>query len=262
MTMEHRDRILVVDDEKTIRTVIGEALRRKGYAVETVANADEALHACEQSVFQLALIDLKMPGKMDGIGLLQEIGRRWSQTIVIVLTGYGTLDSAITAIREGAYDYIPKPGNLSQIVESVERGLAKSREEATREQMIDHLEEMLRDLKRQSKSSRSELTPSERFFETTTLKIDRQRRLVVRDGKELLLTAAEFDLLEYLARNPERVVNARELIKAIQGYDLSEAEARPLVRVQIQRLRRKLEDSPKRPRYILNVRGKGYRFAG
>jgi DNA-binding response OmpR family regulator len=260
--MDNRGTILVVDDEKTIRTVVGEALRRKGYTTQSAANADEALRLCEQLTFDLALIDLKMPGKLDGLGLLKEISRRWPATVVIVLTGYGTLDSAIAAIREGAYDYIAKPGNLAQIVESVERGLAKRREEAAREEMIDQLEVMLRGLKRQSKLPRSELPPAERFFESPGLKIDRQRRLAVRDGKELTLTAAEFDMLEYLARNSDKVVTAAELIKAIQGYDLSEPEARPLVRVQIQRLRRKLEDHPDHPRYILNVRGRGYRFTG
>lgn len=260
--METRGNILVVDDEKTIRTVVGEALRRKGHATQLAANAAEAVRLLEQSSFDVALIDLMMPGKLDGLGLLKEISRRWPQTVVIVLTGYGTLDSAIAAIRQGAYDYIPKPGNLAQIVESVERGLAKRRGEAARAEMIGQLEEMLRGLEHQSHMPRADVPPAERFFESPTLKIDRQRRLAVRNSEELSLTAAEFDLLDYLARNAGKVVTASELIKATQGYDLTEAEARPLVRVQIQRLRRKLEENPDHPKHILNVRGLGYRFAG
>lgn len=252
--------ILVVDDEKTIRTVVSEALRRKGHIAQLAANADDALRLLEYSSFDLALIDLKMPGKLDGLGLLNEMSRRWPQMVVIVLTGYGTLDSAIAAIRQGAHDYILKPVDLAQIVASVERGLAKRGEEAAREDMIDRLEEMVRGLRRQSTAPRAERSPSEWSFDSPALKIDHRRRLAIRNGEELSLTAAEFDLLEYLARNVERVVTAAELIKATQGFDVSEAEARPLVRVQIQRLRRKLEENPDHPRHILNVRGVGYRF--
>jgi two-component system KDP operon response regulator KdpE len=101
-----------------------------------------------------------------------------------------------------------------------------------------------------------------RFIQTPALTIDRQKRLVVKDGKPLMLTSTEFDLLDFLASQPERVVTAQELIRAVQGYEISENDARPIVRVHIRRLRQKLEENPDQPGYILNVRGKGYRFVG
>ncbi len=261
-TEEHNERILVVDDEKTIRTVIGEALQSAGYRVQTAANADHALQACLADPIDLALVDMRMPGSMDGMGLLREIHRQWPQMVVILLTAYATLDSAITALREGAYDYLVKPASLVQILETVERGLAKRREEARRQQLIARLEETMMELRREARVAPPEVTATDRFIQTPTLMMDRQKRIVVRGDNEIALTATEFDLLDYLLRNCERVISASELIRAVQGYDLVEADARPILRVHIQRLRQKLEDDPERPRYILNVRGRGYRFAG
>lgn len=255
------EHILVVDDEENLCAIITDALSSHGYQVRTASNPQDALRACEQTVFALALIDLKLPGPMDGIGLLTEIHKRWPQIIVIVMTGYGTLDSAIAALRQGAFDYLTKPASIAQIIESAERGLAKRRDDMRRGKLIANLETTLSELKSHNSSGQTELA-ADRLIRTETLVIDRRKRLVVRDNQSLELTPTEFDLLEYLARNANRVVTARELVKVIQGYDLAEMDARPLVRVHIQRLRQKLEDDADNPRFILNVRGKGYRFVG
>ncbi len=253
--------ILVVDDEKPIRVVVADALEAQGYHVEAVASSAEALRACEHTAFDLALVDLKLPGPMDGLGLLKELRRRNPPMIVIVLTGYGSLDSAIAAMREGAYDYLTKPASMALIVASVHRGLSKRQEEARQEQLISHLEETLRELKRESRMERaSVLSEPDRFVQTPRLVIDRQKRLVVLDDQLIELTPTEFDLLDYLATHSDHVVTASELIHAAQGYDLADADARPIVRVHLQRLRRKLGDDPKEPCIIQNVRGKGYRF--
>ena len=92
--------------------------------------------------------------------------------------------------------------------------------------------------------------------------VDRQKRLVVCDDEPVTLSATEFDLLDYLMRHSQRVVTARELIREVQGYDVAEVDARPIVRVHIPSLRQKLRDDSEQPRYIANVRGKGYRFVG
>lgn len=259
--MDRAERILVVDDEKVIRTVIADALEGKGYAVQTAANAEQALRQFEESFFDLALVDLKMPGALDGLQLLERVHARWPATTVIVLTGYATLDSAITALRHGAYDYLAKPATMAQIVESVARGLAKRRDEQRRDHLLTQLEDTLHELKREQNPA-APVSSAERFRQFDQLTIDRQKRIAVRDGEPLALTATEFDMLDHLARHADRVVSARELVKATQGYELMEPDARPLVRVHIQRLRQKLEQDPENPRYILNVRGKGYRFAG
>jgi DNA-binding response OmpR family regulator len=252
--------ILVVDDEDTIRTIITDALTQHGHNVQSAATSEQALRLCETTAFDLVLLDLKIPGAMDGLDLLKMIRRRLPQTVVIMLTGYGTLDSAITALRAGAFDYLTKPVSTAQIVESVERGLEKHREELRRQELVTHLEATLQALKGAAVSTAPPL--DQRFTHTATLTIDRQKRLVVRGDELIELTATEFDILDYLARAADRVVTASELVKATQGCDVMEQDARPMVRVHIQRLRQKLGDDPERPRYILNVRGKGYRFIG
>ncbi|MCL5952466.1 MAG: response regulator transcription factor [Chloroflexi bacterium] len=259
---ERTERILVVDDEKTIRTVIAEALQSFGYRVQTASNADLALKACLAESFDLALVDMRMPGSMDGMGLLGEMHRQWPEMVVILLTAFASLDSAITALRQGAYDYLVKPVSLAQIKETVERGLAKRREQVRRQELIARLEETMKELKRETRVPSVDLNGNERFVQTSTLMMDRQKRIVVRGAQEIALTATEFDLLDYMLRNCDRVISASELIRAVQGYDLIEVDARPILRVHIQRLRQKLEDDLEHPRYVLNVRGKGYRFAG
>lgn len=255
-------RILIVDDEDTLRTVLCEALESRGYQARGARNAEEAQRALEQGAVDLALVDLKLPGPMDGLGLLERILNVSPDTVVIMLTAYGTLDSAVAALRHGAYDYLTKPASIPLIVETVERGLAKKREGQRRRQIIAQLESTLEELKRDGAAAASPSQDAGRFVKTSTVMIDRQKRLAVRGDQPIALTATEFDLLDYLAQHADRVVTAREIVKEIQGYDLAEADARPIVRVHIQRLRQKLEDDPAAPRYILNVRGKGYRFVG
>ncbi len=259
---DHAASILVVDDEKTIRAVVSEALENHGFRVSAAGSADQALGVCAQQSFDLVIADLRMPGSMDGMDLLVELHRRYPDTVVIMLTAFATLDSAISALRQGAYDYLVKPISLAQIIETVERGLAKRREEIRRRELITQLEETMQALKRESRSAQAEMSTAGRFVQTPTLIVDRQKRIVVRGNESIGLTATEFDLLDYLACNSDRVVTARELIRAVQGYDLAEADARPILRVHIQRLRQKLEEDSEHPRYILNVRGKGYRFTG
>lgn len=254
-------RVLIVDDEETFAAVLGEALTARGLDVRAARNAEEAERALARQTFDLALVDLKLPGRTDGLGVLEQILQRAPETVVIMLTAYGTLDSAVAALRRGAYDYLTKPASIPTIVESLERGLAKKREEQRRQQIIAQLESTLEELKREGLPADG-LPAAGRFVKTSTLMIDRQKRLAVRGDQPIALTATEFDLLDYLAQHADRVVTAREVVKAIQGYDLSEGDARPIVRVHIQRLRQKLEDDPNAPRFILNVRGKGYRFVG
>jgi DNA-binding response OmpR family regulator len=260
--MESTENILVVDDEETIRIVVADALQDRGYSVQAVANAEQALQACAETAFDLALIDLKMPGTMDGMGLLAEIRRRSSKMVIIVMTGYGTLESAVAALRQGAHDYIAKPASLAQIIESVQRGLAKKHEDVRRQQLIEDLEQTLHKLKQDGNSSSADATTPGSLAHQNLLTMDRHMRTVRKNDEELGLTATEFDLLDYLMTHEDRVVMASELAKEILGYELDEPDARPIVRVHIQRLRQKLDDDPVQPRYILNVRAKGYRFIG
>jgi two-component system alkaline phosphatase synthesis response regulator PhoP len=239
--MSIQKRILIVDDEESIRAVIAEGLHMYGYYTQTAENPDVALAQLQTESFDLALVDLKMPGSMNGLQLLAEMRRRCPQMRTIVLTGYATLDSAIVALREGASDYIRKPAEIQEILTGVQRALAEKTKSAPSEKSADD--------------------PT-RFLQTTRLFIDRYKHLAILDGKNLHLTPIEFAMLEYLVAHADRVISASELVRAAQNYDLHEADARSLIRVHIQHLREKLGDNGRNPRFILNLRGRGYRYVG
>lgn len=226
-------KILVVDDEETIRVTVSAALKKHGFETITAIDAVQALLALEQNVFDVAILDLKLPGSMDGVDLLTEIRMRKPETIVIMISAHATLDSAIVALRQGAFDYLLKPFTMSQLVERVEHALAKRREPAL------------------------PVAGS-----ATGVHIDPQQRTVTKDGAAIMLSATEFDILTYLANNSQRVVSASEVMREVQGYELEEMDARTILRVHIQRIRQKLGDDPENPRHIQNIRSKGYRFVG
>lgn len=253
--------ILVVDDHPSIQITIGDALKEHGYQVVAVSNGAAALNACKSHHFDLALIDLRMPGSMDGLSLLKQLRTSYAHMALIVLTGYATLDSAITALREHAQDFLIKPASLDQVLSSVERALSRSRIENQRQHIVTQLEQMLNEYGRET-GSMPMPTLSADDSKLPRLRLDSKKRVAYRNSDVLELTPTEFDLLEFLMQQRDRVVTAHELVRAVHGYDLVESEARPLIRVHIQRLRKKIEDSPDQPQYILNVRSKGYRFIG
>lgn len=120
--------ILVVDDEVNIRFFLEEILTRDGYRVVTAENGEQALQRMEGEEFDLALIDLRMP-KLDGLGLLAQLRQRTPDTVVIILTAHGTLNTAVEALRQGAYDYQLKPCQATELRASVQRGLNKRKAE-------------------------------------------------------------------------------------------------------------------------------------
>ena len=232
-------RVLIVDDEETIRVTVSAAMRRAGFETQTAADAVQAMELLERHSFDLAFLDLRLPGAMDGVALLSEIRSRSPETEVIMISAHATLESAIAALRLGAFDYLLKPFTMFQLVEIAERAMAKRRE-----------------AKRVASGETTEGT------EMPRIRVDRLQRMVFHDGKPVTLSATEFDILVFLMDHSDRVVSASELMRAVQGYDIDERDARTIVRVHIQRIRQKLGDDPDNPHYIQNVRGKGYRFNG
>jgi DNA-binding response OmpR family regulator len=255
--------ILVVDDDEAIRRVLMDILGAQGYLVFQASNSDNAAFLFKQRSFELALIDYQMPGgSMDGLELLGWVRQYYPQTDVIMMTGFATLDSSILALRRGAYDYLIKPITLSMVVESVQNCMQKRQAEAERLRLIAQMEAMLNQLKGQQAGSAAEALPDDRILETPDLIIDRKKRIVVHHGRPVTLTSTEFDILDYLASHAERVVMSSELIQAVQGYNVDEVDARPIVRVNVRRLRQKVEEDPNHPEHILTVRTHGYRFVG
>lgn len=228
---------LVVDDEEPIRLVLAGALRKVGHAVVTAASGEEALERLREAFFDLAVVDLKLGGRVDGLKVLEAIRWRWPETAVVILTGHGTLESALAAIREGVDGYLLKPAEPDEVRRVAQEALARRKRLAGVE------------------------TKSAAALQYGGLSADPDRHLATLDGRPLDLTPGEFRLLVYMMQNSSRVIPPRELVKVAQGYDCDdEREARELVKWHVHRLRRKIEPDPANPKYILNVRGVGYTF--
>ena len=119
--------ILVVDDDMSVRTTFSSVLRQEGYRVTAVKNGYEAIKAIDEESFDLALVDLRMPG-MDGIEVLEKIKTRRPQTRVIIFTGYGSITTAVEAMRKGATDYLNKPFSPHELKAGVKKALENGRD--------------------------------------------------------------------------------------------------------------------------------------
>jgi DNA-binding response OmpR family regulator len=252
-----RAKILVVDDEPAIRSGLATILETANYRVEAVESGESALATLEQRDFDLALLDIRMPG-MSGVELMQHIKERWPHIAVILLTGYGSLDSAIAAVRAGAADYLLKPSGAETIRDSVAQALKRTVHERQREELIERLRE---GLSRIDDSFRTSTADAGRMLEIGDLSLDERRHEARRGDESLDLTPTEFDLLAYLMRNPERAIGHQELVREVQGYEAEVWEARELIKYHIHTLRQKVEPDPSAPHYIHTVRGVGYKLA-
>lgn len=267
--MDYTARVLVVDDEQHVRVTLKEVLSREGYEVLTAGSGQEALRLMEDTDVDLVMVDLKMEG-MDGLMLMGEIKQRWPEAVLIVLTGYATLDSALRALRYGAHDYLLKPCSPEDIKRSVRGGLEKRWREVRRKDLLAQIEAGVRELTAEGFAMEAAGEPEARQgtvptrpegpprFQVGQLVIDLQRHAATWDGRPLNLTPIEFRVLMHLAREAGRVVSCSSLVKEVQGYDCQEQEARGIMKTHIRHLRQKLEPDPSNPQYILNVRGVGY----
>src|SRR5262245_53640111 len=121
-----RPRVLVVDDEKFIRDILADFLGMEGYVVRTAEDGSAAIQELHRASYDLVISDLKMP-RMGGLELLREVSQTHPDTITVIMTGFGTVETAIDAMKRGAYDYILKPFKVEEIIHIVQRGLEKRR---------------------------------------------------------------------------------------------------------------------------------------
>jgi DNA-binding response OmpR family regulator len=260
--MSERARILIVDDEEDLRFILSEELSQAGYTVLTAASGEEALIKLQEETIDLVLLDLEMGG-MGGLQVMAEVGEQSLSPAVIVLTAHASLDSAIGAIRLGGCDYLKKPCRTAELLASVEKGLAKRREALRRQEMIHLIEETARQLRTPSPPATGPVA-GPRFLEERGLLLDREQEIVTRDGEALSLTPSEFRLLACLMGHADRPVSYGELAVALhgEGGEWEAGEGRQAVSTHLWRLRRKLGHGPNGGPYIVNVRGRGYKFVG
>lgn len=150
--MRNNIRILVVDDDESIRTVLKVNLEDKGYIVDTAENGSEAFKKIDEKFFNIALIDIRLPD-IDGIEFLEKIEKRFPRTIKLIVTGFPTLKNAIDAVNKGADGYILKPVNMEDLLEIIKEHLERQKrdEEFSEEQVTEFIEMRARELKSQMK---------------------------------------------------------------------------------------------------------------
>ena len=257
-------RIMVVDDETAARVSLAEILRLEGYQVSTAASGEEALSLLNKSrPFDLMVLDLKMPG-IDGLEVTEAVQKQSPGTVIILLTAFATLETAIQAIRQGAHDYLLKPCPVPEVLESVRKGLTKRQQEQHRRHLVSQLEQTLSELAAVEGAGAVEEAASpqpSRLIQIRDVVVDRQKHVAMLRGQPLDLTPTEFEILVCLMETPDQIWSPQELVRRAQGYETDAWGARAIVRVHIRRLRKKMEADPSNPQYILNVRGVGYMFA-
>jgi DNA-binding response OmpR family regulator len=259
-------KILVVDDEYHVRASLEEMLLRDGFQVEAVESGEKALECIEKELYDLALIDIKLGG-IGGMDVLAEIRQQSPETIVIILTGHASLETAIETLRRGAHDYLFKPAKPAELRESIHQGLFKRREQRHRalltklDKLSIRLEEIrsaVEVLKGDSFGQLDGVVEQARFMQKNDLFIDLVRHVVTLEGYLVKLSYTEFEMLTYLVNNSPRVVAPRELVSEVLGYQAEPWEAKEVVRQHIYHLRKKFREVAGRQDIIRTVRGVGY----
>jgi two-component system alkaline phosphatase synthesis response regulator PhoP len=224
-------RLLIVDDDADMRLLLAEYFRRLGFQVDERESGNAALQPATTGKFDCFIFDVSMPG-MSGFDLLKRARERGVQTPALFLTAHDALDYKVAGFEAGGDDYLGKPFSPRELEYRVEALLKRS----------------------------TSITPSgdDERVAVGDLVIDKRRHEVIREGARVDLTPLEFQILELLASEPGRAWSRNALLDRVwsteyEGYQRN-------IDPHINRLRKKLETDPKNPRYVLTVRGVGYKL--
>jgi two-component system, OmpR family, response regulator len=237
----HAGRILVVDDDPRIRTMLSRYLEDEGFAVALAENGETFRAELARAPADVVLLDINLPGE-DGLTLARELRARDADIGIVMLTGRGDVIDRVVGLEVGADDYIPKPFHLREVLARIKTVLRRSRrpEAAPAAAGAEEAADCLR-------------------FEGWQLDLGR-RQLTGPDGRDVALTSGEFDLLRVFVQNPHKVLDRDRLMDLTRGRDWSVYDRS--IDTQVSRLRKKIEADPGSPTLIKSVRGVGYVFTG
>ena len=222
-------KVLVVDDEKLIVKGIRFSLEQDGMEVTCAYDGEEALRLAQENKFDMILLDIMLP-KMDGFEVCQAI-REFSNMPIVMLTAKGDDMDKILGLEYGADDYITKPFNILEVKARIKAIMRRTAASEPKEE-------------------------NSKVIESGDLKLDCESRRLFVQGREINLTAKEFDLLELLVMNPNKVYSRENLLNLVWGYEYP-GDART-VDVHVHRLREKIEPNPSEPKYVHTKWGVGY----
>ena len=224
-------KVLVVDDEKLIVKGIRFSLEQDGMEVTCAYDGEEALHLAQENKFDMILLDIMLP-KMDGFEVCQAI-REFSEMPIIMLTAKGGDMDKILGLEYGADDYVTKPFNILEVKARIKAIMRRAARQEPKEEKA-------------------------KVVQVKDLRIDCESRRVFIGDREINLTAKEFDVLELLVFNPNKVYSRENLLNIVWGYEYP-GDVRT-VDVHIRRLREKIEKNPSEPKYVHTKWGVGYYF--
>lgn len=227
--------VLVVDDEKLIVKGIRFSLEQEGMEVDCAYDGEEAINMAKQKEYDIVLLDVMLP-KFDGYEVLQAI-REFSEMPIIMLTAKGNDMDKILGLEYGADDYITKPFNILEV---------KARIKAI--------------IRRNTKKNKKSEKPDNKMVTAGDLRLDIEGRRVFIEEREINLTAKEFDMLELLVCNPNKVYSREQLLTLVWGNKAMDSGDVRTVDVHVRRLREKIEPSPSDPKYVYTKWGVGYYF--
>lgn len=228
--------ILIVEDEKDLSDILKFNLIKEGYSVEQAFDGEAGFDMAKTGKYSLVLLDIMLP-KMDGFQILKELRSMKIQTPIILVTAREDEIDKVLGLELGADDYITKPYGMREVMARVKANLRRSVSEAFKENEDDS-----------------------KILKLGRLVINGERYEVTKDDKLIDLTRREFELLEFLARKPEKIFSREALLEKVWGYEyLGDVRT---VDVTVRRLREKIEDNSSDPFYIVTKRGLGYYFSG
>ncbi|WP_024817826.1 response regulator [Arthrobacter sp. 31Y] len=220
--------ILVVDDDPHIVRALAITLKGQGYTVVTATDGQSALHSAAQRPISVMILDLGLPD-MDGKTVISAL-REWSSVPILVLSARHGSSDKVEALDAGADDYITKPFGLDEL-------LAR-----------------LRALLRRRNDSSEEVT----LVTTSSFTVDLDKRQITKSGVDVRMTPTEWNILDILLRNPDKLITQQQLLTEVWGP--AYAKEANYLRVYMAQLRRKLETEPGNPRHLITEPGMGYRF--
>ena len=224
-------RILLVEDEHGLRLTLQDRLQAEGYGVETASEGDEGLAKASAGGFDLIILDVMLPNR-SGIDICRDLRQSGHNTPILMVTARSQTVDKVLGLKIGADDYLTKPFEMLELLARIEALLRRSAPQ-----------------RRPSAG-----------YEFGKIRIDFRSTEVTRNGELLNLSAKEFQLLRYFIEHDRETLSRETLLQRVWGYQSTPSTR--TVDVHVAWLRQKLEDDPKKPRWILTVHGMGYKFAG
>jgi DNA-binding response OmpR family regulator len=259
----NKSSILIVDDDPNICFILEKTLSREGYDLDIINDGERAIARIKEKIYDLVLLDLHL-GEISGIQVFDSLRESNPDTVVIILTAHGSLESAVKALKLGAFDYLFKPALPETIRQRVKEGLEHHQQTMHRKHLLDQMDrlrQMLLEFEIEENNQSTSL-PEKRFIYSGKLIIDRHHHSATLADRLLDLTTTEYNFLLCLVEATPNPVSHRQLVNSSLNYACEEMEAREVTKWHIHRLRQKVEPDPSRPCYIKTVRYQGYMWSG